>query len=199
VQNLGEVWFGVAVEEAQIIASTFGILEKQVEQNLKQNLPSNSSFSKAADSSDFAKKTLLNLKDIYYGKDTKEKVCLDLSRLSAYTQRVLKTVRQIPVGYVSSYGGVSRAAGGGARAVGNVMASNPLALFIPCHRVVTSKMGLGGYGGGLKTKYELLKREKRGHHECKNIFADGGGVLKIFPVEKVLEKLQSKNLEASSK
>jgi alkylated DNA nucleotide flippase Atl1 len=84
---------------------------------------------------------------------------------------------------------VATAVGGGARAVGNVMANNPFAPVVPCHRVVTSNLGLGGYGGGLQVKYEFLKREQQGFAEPKEILIDGQE-LRVFPVEFVLQKLK---------
>ena len=102
---------------------------------------------------------------------------------------MLRTVSQIPVGYVASYSGVAHAVGGGARAVGNVMANNPFAPIVPCHRVVTSGLGLGGYGGGLQVKFEFLKREKRGYAEKRHVAVDDK-VLNVFPVELVLEKVE---------
>ena len=75
---------------------------------------------------------------------------------------MLNATAQIPLGYVASYGSIAKAAGGGPRAVGNVMAANPFAPIVPCHRVVKSDLTIGGYGGGLKVKFELIrKREKR--------------------------------------
>jgi hypothetical protein len=69
------------------------------------------------------------------------------------------------------------------------MANNAFAPIVPCHRVVTSSLGLGGYGGGgLRVKYEFLKREKRGYNEPSEVLAEGQ-VLKVFPVEFVLQKL----------
>jgi len=61
-----------------------------------------------------------------------------------------------------AYGEVAAAAGrpGAARAVGRVMATNPVPPFVPCHRVVAADGGLGGYGGGLDLKSRLLEREK---------------------------------------
>jgi alkylated DNA nucleotide flippase Atl1 len=78
--------------------------------------------------------------------------------------------------------------GGGPRAVGNIMAANPFAPIVPCHRVVKSDFTLGGYGGGLKVKLELLRREKRGFSALKEIEANGGR-LQVFPVEYVLRNL----------
>ena len=83
---------------------------------------------------------------------------------------------------MASYGSIAKAVGGGPRAVGNVMASNPFAPIVPCHRVVKSDFSLGGYGGGLKVKLELLSREKRGFSVSKEIEVNGS-MLQVFPVE----------------
>ena len=77
-----------------------------------------------------------------------------------FQRKVLKKVSAIPFGKTMTYGDIARAVGspGGARAVGRANATNLLPLVIPCHRVVASD-GLGGYGGGLNMKSELLKLE----------------------------------------
>lgn len=84
-------------------------------------------------------------------------------RGSAYRQRVWQALRQIPAGQTRSYLEIARIAGGSARSVGGANAANPIAIFIPCHRVVGTA-GLGGYSGGegLKTKQKLLALEQ-GH------------------------------------
>jgi hypothetical protein len=66
------------------------------------------------------------------------------------------------------------------------MATNPFAPLIPCHRVVTASMTLGGYGGGLKTKWEILQRENR---KCENVIEAkiDGRTLKLFPISMVRE------------
>lgn len=87
---------------------------------------------------------------------------LDLSGLTAFQRRVLEEVRRIPRGAVRSYADVARAVGrpGAARAVGQVMASNPVPLFVPCHRVIRSDGRLGEYsGGGPEMKRRLLELE----------------------------------------
>jgi methylated-DNA-[protein]-cysteine S-methyltransferase len=98
---------------------------------------------------------------------------------------------QIPLGYVSTYGAVARAVGGGSRAVGNVMAGNIFVPHVPCHRVVRANLSLGGYGGGLRTKYQLLMKEKRGYLEPKSVSIKNGGygsgVLQVYPVEATLD------------
>jgi methylated-DNA-[protein]-cysteine S-methyltransferase len=128
------------------------------------------------------------LTEIYNGKGCSQRFNLATEPLSGYARKVLEAVALIPVGYVTSYGCVAKAAGGSPRAVGRVMALNPFPLIIPCHRVVASDFSLGGYGGGLQVKLELLKREKRGYTTERGIPIKNAK-MQVFPVEYVLEKL----------
>ena len=77
-----------------------------------------------------------------------------------FRARVLSTVRRIPVGRVATYGDVARLAGSprAYRAVGNIMRSCRDAA-TPCHRVIGAGGALGGYGGNLQMKRELLRAE----------------------------------------
>ncbi len=87
-------------------------------------------------------------------------VNLDFSDLTNKQQRVMEETLRIPRGETATYGEVAKRAGvpGGARFVGNVMATNRFAPIVPCHRVVASS-GLGGYGPGLGKKIEILTLE----------------------------------------
>jgi methylated-DNA-[protein]-cysteine S-methyltransferase len=82
---------------------------------------------------------------------------------SAYRQRVWQALRQIPAGQTRTYVDIARIAGGSPRSVGGANAANPIAIFIPCHRVVAVG-GLGGYSfaEGLQTKQTLLDLERGG-------------------------------------
>lgn len=87
---------------------------------------------------------------------------LDLDGMKGFARRTLTACREIPRGRVVTYGCLAAALGapGAARAVGNAMASNPFALIIPCHRVIRSGGGLGGFGGGGPAmKRRLLEQE----------------------------------------
>jgi O-6-methylguanine DNA methyltransferase len=79
---------------------------------------------------------------------------------SVFPQRVLSVVRRIPPGRVATYGDVAALAGSprAARAVGTVMRKcrDPR---VPCHRVIGAGGALGGYGGNLQVKRELLRAE----------------------------------------
>lgn len=80
--------------------------------------------------------------------------------MGSFRQRVLAVVRRIPPGRVATYGDVAERAGRprAARAVGNIMrhCHDP---GTPCHRVVAAGGALGGYGGNLQLKRELLRAE----------------------------------------
>lgn len=79
----------------------------------------------------------------------------------SFKQKVFEVVRKIPKGKTLTYKEVSKKAGSpnAARAVGSILKTNydPK---IPCHRVIRSDGGMGGYNRGIKTKWELLKKEK---------------------------------------
>lgn len=85
---------------------------------------------------------------------------LDWSGVEATHRRVLETLCEIaPYGTTVTYGELGQRSGvDDARDVGVMMATNPLPLVVPCHRVVASN-GLGGYGGGLELKRRLLELE----------------------------------------
>ena len=86
-------------------------------------------------------------------------------RASAFRRRVWDALAAIPRGATRSYADVARAIGmpGAARAVAGACAANPVALAIPCHRVVASDGSLAGYRWGIERKRALLAREGAGY------------------------------------
>ena len=86
---------------------------------------------------------------------------LDLSRATPFQREVWEQTRLIPYGETRSYAWVAeqikrpRAV----RAVGQALGKNPLAIIVPCHRVVASHGKLGGFGGGVEMKRQLLQLE----------------------------------------
>ena len=80
---------------------------------------------------------------------------------TAFQQRCWQVLTEIPFGETISYGEQARRVGrpGAARAVGQANGANPLPVIIPCHRVVATNGGLGGYTGGLHIKRFLLALE----------------------------------------
>ncbi|HEX7077996.1 MAG TPA: bifunctional DNA-binding transcriptional regulator/O6-methylguanine-DNA methyltransferase Ada [Candidatus Eisenbacteria bacterium] len=84
-------------------------------------------------------------------------------RATAFQERVWAALRAIPYGETRSYQEVARIVGSprAARAVGRACATNPVAVVIPCHRVVRGDGSLGGYAWGLGVKRDLLERERK--------------------------------------
>jgi O-6-methylguanine DNA methyltransferase len=188
-KNIAGVWFGVACDEQRVFGTSFASSEREALKSLLSGIPFNAPFQVFPVPSTFAEHVLTIVKDVYDGKDVSKWFPLATEHLPAYTRRVLKVTALVPVGYVTTYGSIAKAAGGSPRAVGNVMAANAFAPIVPCHRVVSSDFTLGGYGGGLDVKLEFLIREKRGYPSPWEIPL-GGRDLAIFPVEFVLRKLK---------
>jgi O-6-methylguanine DNA methyltransferase len=94
--------------------------------------------------------------------DPAASLVLDLRGLSDFARDVLTVTRRIPAGEVRSYGWIAREAGRprGVRAVGSVLARNPVPLLIPCHRVVRSDGHPGDYIFGPAHKAHLLRIEQ---------------------------------------
>jgi O-6-methylguanine DNA methyltransferase len=103
------------------------------------------------------------LRAYFAGEQFKFDLPLDLERLTPFQRSVLRTARRIPAGSVWTYGQVARAIGKpqASRAVGQALGRNPVPIVIPCHRVIASDGGLGGYSGGgsLESKKWLLSLE----------------------------------------
>jgi methylated-DNA-[protein]-cysteine S-methyltransferase len=80
---------------------------------------------------------------------------------SPFRLRVWSALRKISLGKIATYGEIAAKIGNprGARAIGQACGSNPVVLFVPCHRVVSAQGKVGGFGGGLPLKRSLL------HHE----------------------------------
>lgn len=90
---------------------------------------------------------------------------VDVSLLGTPFQRdVWSRLREIPYGATISYGELAKRVGNpnGSRAVGLANGRNPVAIIVPCHRVIGANGSLTGYGGGLERKTWLLEHE-RGH------------------------------------
>jgi O-6-methylguanine DNA methyltransferase len=87
---------------------------------------------------------------------------VDLSLVeSDFQRRALMRLRRVPAGSVISYQGLAAALGvpSGQRAIGNTVATNPVPIYVPCHRVIRSDGSIGNYGGGPERKLKLLRAE----------------------------------------
>ena len=161
-RRIGEAWFGVVLDDSKrVLSCGFSVKGREdIVNSVLNSLPTGRSISEVP-RDEYALSILGSLSLIYEGKDPKVRPELAWDRLPPFHRRALKLTALIPRGKVATYGGIAAGVGEpeGARAVGNAEASNPFAPLVPCHRVVSSSLRLGGYGGGLDVKKALLVRE----------------------------------------
>jgi methylated-DNA-[protein]-cysteine S-methyltransferase len=101
------------------------------------------------------------LDDYFAGRRQGFEVPIDWSLSRGFTRRILQAIDAIPFGSVSNYREVAAAAGNvkATRAAGNACGANPIPIVVPCHRVLRTGGGLGGYTGGTEKKEALLRLE----------------------------------------
>jgi methylated-DNA-[protein]-cysteine S-methyltransferase len=107
--------------------------------------------------------TLAALREYCAGQRTHFDLPLDLAPVTPFQRRVYERLLLIPYGRVATYGEVARDIGEdptvAARAVGQAVGANPVAIVVPCHRVVAVDGRLVGFGGGIGRKAALLQLE----------------------------------------
>ena len=145
----------VAATEKGVCALRFG-QQEEVLQELRSEFPNAQLERDEAAVARYAEVVL------EYLSDRTQTVCLPLDvQASDFQQRVWTALQQIPAGEKRSYTEVAASIGqpGAARAVARACAANPVALAIPCHRVVRATGALGGFRWGTDRKATLLERE----------------------------------------
>jgi AraC family transcriptional regulator, regulatory protein of adaptative response / methylated-DNA-[protein]-cysteine methyltransferase len=147
----------VAATERGLCAVRFGENASELERNLRDEF-----HAAELHRDDSAMRKYINpLLASIRGENTVIDLPLDV-RATAFQMKVWETLRQIPSGETRSYSEVAREIGSPAavRAVARACASNPVALAVPCHRVVRSDGDLAGYRWGIERKKKLLERER---------------------------------------
>lgn len=147
----------VAWTERGLCSVRIGDSQAAVVASLRSEFP-NARFKAASEVSPFAAAMLEHVT----GNRPEIELPLDI-RATAFQLRVWRALKQIPYGETRSYSEVAESIGAprAARAVARACATNPVALAIPCHRVVRNDGSLGGYGFGIERKEVLLATEKR--------------------------------------
>ncbi len=107
------------------------------------------------------------LDDYFHGRLREFDLPIDWSLSAGFLREARQACYAIPYGRVLTYSELAAAAGSprAVRAAGNAMARNPIPIVVPCHRVVRTGGGLGGYGGGLDVKRWLLALEGSGDQQ----------------------------------
>ena len=106
-------------------------------------------------------KASFELDEYFKGQRINFSCGIEISGMSTFALKVLQETQKIPYSSTITYSGLAKKIGTGAfRAIGNVLARNPIPIIIPCHRVV-AKNGIGGYSGGIDLKTRLLELEQK--------------------------------------
>ncbi|MGB9597511.1 MAG: methylated-DNA--[protein]-cysteine S-methyltransferase [Candidatus Poribacteria bacterium] len=152
-------WIGIVGTEKGIVRSTLPLTDKESVLNLltgiyghKIELFKRSYFSDAIEM----------FKRYFKGRNVDFSLPIDFNGYTNFQIRIWEITKTIPYGELRSYKWVAHKIGNSksARAVGQALASNPIPIIIPCHRVIASNGNLRGFTGGLELKEKLIKLEK---------------------------------------
>ncbi|MBK5211404.1 MAG: methylated-DNA--[protein]-cysteine S-methyltransferase [Coriobacteriia bacterium] len=108
-------------------------------------------------------RAISQLEEYFSGKRTEFDLDLDITTGTDFQQKVWQALTTIPYGETATYKEIAERIGNpkACRAVGGANNKNPIAIVVPCHRVIGSNGKLIGYAGGLSKKVALLEREQR--------------------------------------
>ena len=142
-------WIDIIAEENRILRVSFSEVAPLSEPTFPPTLP-------------ILTRTI-KLLDLYFagGPINFIELSVQLAHATDFQQHVWNTIRQIPYGEVRTYQWIANQIERpkSVRAIGNAVGANPASILIPCHRVIRSDGTLGGYGGGINRKRQLLTLE----------------------------------------
>jgi len=159
--EVADSWLGpvlVAATERGVCAILFGPHRRRLAADLAARFPA-ATLEEAQAGSEFSRWVRSVLAQI---ESPRAAIELPLDVIgTAFQQRVWQALRQIPAGETTTYGDIARRIGAprASRAIGTACGANPLAVLIPCHRVLAADGSLGGYRWGEERKRALLDRE----------------------------------------
>src|SRR6185295_18953927 len=147
----------VAVTERGVCALRMADSDAELEKDLREEFPNAQLKRDESALRESVRKILNHLEK----NEPRLDLPLDI-QATAFQRQVWEQLRAIPYGQTVSYGDVAKALGkpGAVRPVGRACATNPVALIIPCHRVVREDKSLGGYRWGLERKKKLIESER---------------------------------------
>ena len=158
-------YFGLAGTEQALCRTFLPVPQRQeAEQGLLRGL--RSANDNLRSDKDFQRNLQARIIAYYEGEpqDFRLDPTVSLSKAGPFARKVLQACREIAFGQTTTYSGLAAKVGrpNAARAVGSVMASNPIPLIIPCHRVLRTDGGLGGFSalGGIAVKQRMLDHEQ---------------------------------------
>lgn len=166
MEELRQGWIETPVGKMQVLSSDKGIcflefVKKDRNVLLERRLSKWFSEAKITDKeSEYTRGVRKWLKSYFAGEFTDFEIPLDL-RGTDFEKRVWKELLKVKLGYVESYSGLAKRVGKAkaSRAIGGASRRNPVAIVVPCHRIIGKSGSLTGYGGGLSQKEWLLQHE----------------------------------------
>jgi AraC family transcriptional regulator, regulatory protein of adaptative response / methylated-DNA-[protein]-cysteine methyltransferase len=152
--------FIIAMSEKGLVALEFGSDRASVQNALRQRFPGADFIESARELKDVVSKVNRAIEN----PDFDAAIPLDL-RGTPYEVEVWSMLRALPVGETTTYGALADQLGTrDAREVTAAIAANPIAVLVPCHRVIKKDGSISGYRWGVKRKRELLAREHRSNN-----------------------------------
>jgi methylated-DNA-[protein]-cysteine S-methyltransferase len=145
----------LAITERGLVAISFGMRDELLEELAEVVSPRVVRRAQALD------EVRRELDEYFAGTRHEFDLRLDLALSRGFRRTVLEHLAQLPYGHTTTYAELAAESGSPRawRAVGSAMATNPIPIVVPCHRVLSTGGGLGGYGGGLDAKRWLLTHE----------------------------------------
>ena len=194
LRKVDTIWYGCAFTGEKILATTICSTREKSVKNLISEIPFNVDHHIIEEGSEFTEKTIMMLKKLDSGNEEDKSFSLATEYMPEPNAKVLAASAAIPIGYVTSYGNIAKAADTEAQTVRKIMATNPLYPIVPCHRVVGTDFSLVGYGGrkdtsALKAKLARLKKEAKGFTAEKELLVNGRKIT-VYPVERVIKKAE---------
>src|SRR6266849_7748094 len=152
----------IAATDKGICSIKFADSDEELEQGLKQEFPFAVRRRDDQDLADLAQKVVQRIRGDGRDRDTASALPLDI-QATAFQRRVWSYLQSVAFGETRSYSQVAKAIRrpSAVRAVARACATNPVAIAIPCHRVVRSNGEMGGYRWGIERKQALLKMEEQ--------------------------------------
>jgi O-6-methylguanine DNA methyltransferase len=198
IRKADNVWYGFAFTGEKILATAICSTREECAKNLIDEIPFNVDHCIIEEGSEFTEKTMMMLRKLDSGDEEDKSFSLASEYMPEPNAKVLTASAVIPIGYVTSYGNIAKAADTEAQTVGKIMATNPLYPIVPCHRVVGTDFSLVGYGGrkdppALQAKLARLKKEAKGFTAEKELRVNGRKIT-VYPVERVIKKAEKQNL-----
>jgi len=168
-ENRDGIWFAIAVNEKQeLVACNFSNESRiKAEKSVQESIPRELIAKRGPNEADYHA-IVDSIYSSYLGNGPRMRKFDFLENVSSFRKKVYAQLNRIPRGRVATYGAIAKKLGSKrySRAVGTAVATNPISLIIPCHRVLPSSLKVGNYGmpgrnptEGGPIKRALLKRE----------------------------------------